>query len=55
MPVQYGIEGKVVALTGAASGIGFATYRNGFTYELSFLLTSVLERNFWHRKVCNFQ
>lgn len=25
MPVTYGIEGKVIALTGAASGIGFAT------------------------------
>jgi NAD(P)-dependent dehydrogenase (short-subunit alcohol dehydrogenase family) len=25
MPVNYGIEGKVVALTGGASGIGFAT------------------------------
>jgi NAD(P)-dependent dehydrogenase (short-subunit alcohol dehydrogenase family) len=25
MPVSYGIEGKVIALTGAASGIGFAT------------------------------
>ncbi len=25
MPVSYGIEGKIIALTGAASGIGFAT------------------------------
>jgi NAD(P)-dependent dehydrogenase (short-subunit alcohol dehydrogenase family) len=25
MPVNYSIEGKVIALTGAASGIGFAT------------------------------
>lgn len=25
MPVNYGIEGKVIALTGAASGIGFET------------------------------
>ena len=25
MPIQYGIEGKVVAITGAASGIGLAT------------------------------
>ena len=25
MPINYGVEGKVVALTGAASGIGFAT------------------------------
>ena len=25
MPINYGVEGKVIALTGAASGIGFAT------------------------------